>query len=94
MSKPCKMEHEEYCQSCSMPLSEVLLGTERDGSKSRDYCKFCYHDGQFAHPEYSLEQMISHLQKTIDKQDLPEDIVEAAIARLPHLKRWRTVLHT
>lgn len=77
-----------------MPLSEELLGTEVDGSKSRDYCKFCYHDGQFSHPEYSLEQMMSHLQKRMDKDELPEDIIEAAISRLPHLKRWNSVLHT
>lgn len=71
-----------------MPLSNELLGTESDGSKSNDYCKFCYHDGRFTHPDYSLKQMIGHMQTLMDKEKLPEEIIESAITRLPHLKRW------
>jgi hypothetical protein len=83
------MKHEEFCQSCSMPLSEELLGTEKDSSKSKDYCKFCYEDGKFTHPRFSLEQMMFHLQDQMDQDNLPEDIVETAIKRLPNLKRWK-----
>lgn len=83
------MKHEQFCQSCSMPLSEEVLGTESDGSKSVDYCKFCYKNGKFSYPGFTLEQMISHLQTKMDGDDLPEDIIESAIARLPHLKRWQ-----
>ena len=72
-----------------MPLSEELLGTEQDGSKSRDYCRFCYEDGKFTHPRFSLEHMICHLQDQMDQDNLPEDIVETAIKRLPNLKRWK-----
>jgi hypothetical protein len=86
------MKHEQFCQSCSMPLSEELLGTESDGSKSRDYCKFCYGNGKFSHPRYSLEEMICHLQDQMDQDDLPEDIIESAIERLPHLKRWKKMV--
>jgi len=86
------MKHEQFCQSCSMPLSEDLLGTESDGSKSRDYCKFCYQDGKFSHPRFSLEEMISHLQDQMGQDDLPEDIIESAVERLPHLKRWKKTL--
>lgn len=82
------MKHNKFCQSCSMPLSAELLGSEPDGSKSSDYCKFCYENGEFTHPRYSLDEMISHLQDQMDGQNLPEDIIESAIARLPHLKRW------
>ena len=82
------MKYEKFCQSCSMPLSEELLGTEKDGTKSSDYCQFCYRDGEFTHPRYSLDEMIAHLQDQMDVSDLPEDIIETAIARLPRLKRW------
>ena len=40
------MEFEQFCQSCAMPLTEEILGTNEDGSKSQDYCKFCYEDGK------------------------------------------------
>ena len=87
------MKHNKFCQSCSMPLSPELLGTEIDGTKSTDYCQFCYQDGKFTHTRYSLDDMISHLQNQMDHENLPEDIIESAIARLPHLKRWKKGPH-
>ena len=37
-----------YCQCCSMPIpDEEMHGTEADGSKSADFCKFCYDHGDF-----------------------------------------------
>jgi hypothetical protein len=83
------MKHEQFCQSCSMPLSEDLLDTEINGSKNTDYCKFCYQDGKFTHPEYTMEEMISHIQCRLDKEELSEDVIESAIGRLPQLKRWK-----
>lgn len=81
--------HTKFCQSCSMPLSDELLGTESDGSKSSDYCQFCYTNGKFTHPNYSLQDMITHLQDQMDDENMPEDIIEAATSRLPTLKRWK-----
>lgn len=84
------METAGFCQSCSMPLTDIaLLGTEKDGSPSQEYCKFCYQHGAFTHPRFTLEDMKEHMMKAMGKEDLPEDILEAAIARLPHLKRWK-----
>ena len=37
-----------YCQCCSMPIpDEEMHGTEADGSKSADFCKYCYDHGDF-----------------------------------------------
>lgn len=83
------MNYNKFCQSCSMPLSEELLGTESNGIKNRDYCQFCYRDGKFTHPRYSLQEMITHLQDQMDQENLPQDIIESAISRLPGLKRWK-----
>ena len=83
------MDQEKFCQSCSMPLEdESLLGTEKDGSKSHDYCQYCYQSGEFTHPELTLEKMINRMSNRMDKKHLPEEIIEAAISRLPKLKRW------
>ena len=40
---------ERYCQSCGMPMGQGdgLYGTEADGGKSADYCKYCYDKGAF-----------------------------------------------
>ena len=37
----------KFCQSCGMPLTEDVLGTNADGSKNKDYCMYCYRDGKF-----------------------------------------------
>jgi hypothetical protein len=88
------MKHEQFCQSCSMPLSTDLLGTELNGSKNTIYCKFCYQDGKFTHTEYTLEEMISHIQCTMNKEELPKNIIESAIGRLRQLKRWKKQEHS
>lgn len=83
------MRYEKYCQSCSMPLDKAeLRGTEKDGSTSPEYCKYCYQHGQFTHPGFSLNDMREHMTRMMDRDNLPEDILEAAVSRLPYLKRW------
>ena len=36
-----------FCQSCGMPVTEELLGTEANGEKNSDYCTYCYQKGAF-----------------------------------------------
>ena len=38
---------QKFCQSCGMPLTNEILGTNADGSKNEDYCIYCYKDGKF-----------------------------------------------
>jgi hypothetical protein len=85
------MANKYFCQSCSMPLDDpALWGTEKDGSKNHEYCKYCYQDGQFTNPGATLEEMKEHMMKIMDNKNLPPDIVERAINALPFLKRWRS----
>lgn len=86
------MDNTSYCQSCSMPLDgPELRGTEKDGSKNSEYCKFCYQDGAFTNPGLTLEEMKTRMTSRMDADKLPADILEAAINRLPHLKRWKPI---
>ena len=83
------MLEKNMCQSCSMPLdSHDLLGTEKDGSKNIDYCKYCYQNGHFTHPELTLNKMEKRLLKQMHKEKLPKQVIERAVNRLPFLKRW------
>ena len=73
-----------------MPLDGAeLRGTEKDGSKSAEYCKYCYSDGVFITPGITLEEMRSLITERMEKEQIPEDIIEAAVNRLSLLKRWR-----
>ena len=70
---------QKFCQSCGMPLTEDVLGTNADGSKNEDYCMYCYQDGKFLQ-DCTMEEMIEHcaqfvgavnqgLEKPITKED-------------------------
>jgi len=85
------MSTQTFCQSCSMPLdSNEIRGTEKDGSKSSDYCKYCYQDGQFTTPSLTLPEMEKIVVTEMEKQHIPQNIVNMAVASLPQLKRWKT----
>ena len=85
------MDISNFCQSCSMPLDgPELRGIEKDGSKNPEYCKYCYSNGVFTFPGMTLEEMRSRIIERMEKENIPEDIIEAAVIRLPLLKRWKT----
>ena len=85
------MENMSFCQSCSMPLDNPeLLGTEKDGSKSHEYCKYCYQNGAFINPKMSLKEMTSLVITQMEKRNIDSKIIDMAVSSLPNLKRWRT----
>ena len=50
------MENVKFCQSCGMPLDkEEVKGTQKNGLKSDEYCKYCYGNGVFKHQKMNLE---------------------------------------
>ena len=54
------------CQSCAMPLtSEDMYSTEKDGSINKDYCKWCYKDGEFV-DKVSMEEYIDLLISALE----------------------------
>ena len=50
---------QRFCQSCGMPLTEELLGTNADGTRNEDYCIYCYKDGKFLQ-DCTMDEMIEH----------------------------------
>ncbi len=84
------MENKNFCQSCSMPLDKPeLVGTEKDGSKSKDYCSYCYQNGAFISPKISLDEMKILVKTQMEKQKIDANIITMAISTLPSLKRWK-----
>jgi len=78
-----------FCQSCTMPIDNADdRGTEKDGSKSNEYCKYCYRDGAFLQPAVTFEEMKSFISGQMQKMNLPDDIIQRSLKLLPHLKRW------
>ena len=86
------MEPKVFCQSCTMPIDNVAdRGTEKDGSKSNEYCKYCYQNGAFINPDMSFDEMKSLVITQMEKMNLPADIIQNSVRSLPNLKRWRNV---
>jgi hypothetical protein len=75
-----------------MPLNDSeLLGTEKDGSRKKYYCKYCYENGQFTNPQITLEEMKTRVKSKMEEMKLDADTIGMAVSSLPNLKRWRKV---
>jgi len=85
-----KNENISLCQSCGMLLkNDDFLGTEKDGSASENFCKFCYNQGEFV-AEMTMEDMINFCAPTVAEHD-SIDVEEAKKLMeevFPTLKRW------
>ena len=78
-----------------MPLTDVLKGTNADGSLSDEYCTYCYGDGSFTN-NMTMEEMIEHCLQFLDEfnrdtgrdLDLDEARSEMRVA-FKEYKRWK-----
>lgn len=79
-----------FCQSCAMPMNDEDFGTEKDGSKSSDYCKYCYQNGEFT-IDVSMEEMIDFcVPKTAQATGMDEKEARMMSEEIfPKLKRWK-----
>ena len=86
------MQPDNFCQSCSMPLDKPeMLGTEKDGSKNKEYCVYCYQNGAFINPHMTLADMKTLVKEQMEKMKIDSKIINIALSTLPNLKRWRAV---
>ena len=84
-----------FCQSCGMPLTDEILGTNTDGSKN-EYCIYCFKDGAFT-GDFTMEEMIDFCSQFVEQynkdsgQNLTQDEYKAMLRQYyPNLKRWST----
>lgn len=87
---------EVFCQSCGMPMrAPEDFGTNKDGSKNKDYCCYCFKDGDFTQ-HMNMDEMIEHCAAFVDefntdsgKKLTREEAITQMKAFFPHLKRWK-----
>lgn len=84
---------EKFCQSCGMPMgnTDELYGLNEDGSKSRDYCKYCFVDGKFT-VDVTMEGMIEICVGPMlsMNEGMSEDEARGMMNKaFPTLKRWK-----
>lgn len=80
---------EKVCQSCGMPIvSDDQFGTEADGSKSADYCRYCYEKGEFI-DKVTMEEYIDMCAQYGAQAGMTSEEMKAHCEKLfPTLKRW------
>ncbi len=84
------MQPATFCQSCSMPIDDTgMRGTEKDGSLSREYCKYCYVNGTFTEPDMTIHEMTDLVKTQMERRNIPAATIQLAVDSLPYLKRWR-----
>jgi len=87
------MDNKIRCQSCGMPVAEEFgnLGANADGSRTSEYCIFCFSGGTFTNPKQTLEEMIqSSIENMTNDLQMPREQATAlANSFIPTLKRWQ-----
>ena len=85
----------KFCQSCGMPLTDDVLGTNADGSKNEEYCIYCYKDGAFT-GDFTMEEMAEFCTQFVDEynkntgQNLTREEYKLMLLQYyPSLKRWQ-----
>lgn len=82
---------EKFCQSCGMPMNEnEEYGTLKDGSKSEDYCSYCFSEGSFT-SESSMQEMIDICVPIVAEEcGISKEVAKAQMEQFfPTLKRWQ-----
>lgn len=84
---------ERYCQSCAMPMCATveMYGTNADGSKSKDYCKYCFDNGEFTANctmDGMIEFCVPHMA-TAESGMSTNEARKTMHEFFPALKRWK-----
>jgi len=81
----------KFCQSCGMPMKKDPGngGTEPDGSRSTEYCSYCYVDGAFASPEIDTPQaMQKFCIGKMKEMGMSGPVAWLFTRNIPRLRRW------
>lgn len=85
--------NQKFCQCCGMPMGDAgeLYGTNADGGKNDDYCRYCFENGEFTF-KGSMEEMIElcvpHMAAA--NPNMSEEEARSAMREwFPALKRWK-----
>lgn len=89
MIEELNIDEEKICQSCAMPLTNDILGTNANGTLSDYYCKYCFENGEFIE-DLTLEQAILSIGNIAEEAGVTrEEAIGYASRHLPDLMRWK-----
>jgi hypothetical protein len=85
------MKKYKNCQSCGMPLNKdpKVGGSEKDGTKSIMYCSYCYKDGEFTQPDFTVSDMKTFCKSKMKEMGTPGFLAGFFVMGIPKLERWK-----
>jgi hypothetical protein len=63
-------------------------GTNSDGSRSEEYCSYCFQEGAFTQPDFTAEEMQKFCIVKMKELGFPKPIGWLFTRNIPKLKRW------
>jgi len=81
----------KFCQSCAMPLDKDPQGggTEKDGSKSKKYCFYCYQNGDFTWKGGDVKTFQEHCRKIMVDKGFNRFLAWLFTRNFKRLERWQ-----
>jgi hypothetical protein len=82
----------KQCQSCGMPFKDDPRGggTNVDGSKSNMYCSYCYQNGAFTEPNWTVGQMQAFVKEKLKQVGWFHRLMAGLfVKQIPKLERWK-----
>lgn len=79
-----------FCQSCGMPMSQDPAGggTLADGSRTQEYCSYCFQDGAFFQPDLTAREMQAFCIEKMKEQGMSHWWAWLLTRGIPRLRRW------
>ena len=82
------------CQSCGMPMKKSPNGGGKilDGTISTMYCDYCYGEGKFKQPEWTVGEMQEFVVAKMREMGFHRFLSKFFVKRIPRLERWKNKL--
>jgi len=78
------------CQSCSMPMDANQYGTLASGEITKEYCHYCYKNGDYTTPQTLDEAIEGNIQFWLERSGNDPDKARAMIRKtFETLNRWK-----
>lgn len=81
---------DNFCQSCGIPLEKVVdnMGTNKDGTVSKEYCGLCYENGEFIDDFTTAKEMIDFIKQEFKKEGYNWFLRWFYTSHISQLNRW------
>jgi len=64
-------------------------GTNADGSKSEKYCSYCFQQGSFTQPDFTVVEMQTFCKEKMKEMGFPGFLAGLFTKGIPKLERWK-----